>query len=711
MATSAPAAATSIVSTRRGFWAFQVFNLVVFIGMLAFGLDYRGIYGYVPSVLAMVLMPFIWSSASYVPRSGPRGVLPKLTAPLLWTYATVFVLGFAMVLAFGWSVGDALRCGSGLVVQTVVGQLAYRWLRSVLPHPPPEDDGVELGGGWRQSWREEWTPTQPTDVAALLVAAVVAAVAVTPIGTSPGVWVGGTSLESLAAMWTLSTVTVGAGSACLLILFPAYTSEEVRAVPPQVLAPLVLLSFGSLWVIYHADQTTIAWLLLLPPLVAGMLLRPWGAAAHTLALMIAAASLGTDRSFGRVLGSRLNIELSIDTLLVVCTLVALTLSMLQQQLRQQRAEWHEQAGLLETILQSMGDGVVLGSRGGEVRFRNEAARRLLGPDLDRPGEKSWSERFGAHWLDGTPAVDPVLLPSDGGTTNTVLLGGSARSDAGTRTVTVTTRRVVRRGETRLLVLLRDVEAQLEREDAMRGFAATAAHDLKRPLTATHGWLEMAREMLDAGDALGCVTALDKALCGSQRMRSTIDDWLDYSLIREGRAAPERVELAPLVEELVATLSLPGETRLDGVGPTIAHTVRHDVVADPALTRQLLTNLIGNALKYTAPGVHPSVRIHSRSDGGHVLVTVRDNGIGIPEGSEELIFEAFHRASHVRESYDGSGVGLAVCRTIVEKQGGRIWATRLAQGGSEFAFTLPAARGPEIGAEVTDHGYVPPQPVS
>ena len=118
---------------------------------------------------------------------------------------------------------------------------------------------------------------------------------------------------------------------------------------------------------------------------------------------------------------------------------------------------------------------------------------------------------------------------------------------------------------------------------------------------------------------------------------------------------------------------------------------HSVFADPGLLRQLLDNLVGNSIKYTAPDQRPWVQISSEQDEepGWIRVDVTDRGVGIPEGQEELIFEEFHRGPQEGRS-PGTGLGLALTRRIVGLHGGQMRARRNPDGGSTFTFTLPEA---------------------
>nr|WP_239320528.1 ATP-binding protein [Planomonospora parontospora] len=110
-----------------------------------------------------------------------------------------------------------------------------------------------------------------------------------------------------------------------------------------------------------------------------------------------------------------------------------------------------------------------------------------------------------------------------------------------------------------------------------------------------------------------------------------------------------------------------------------------------MIRQLLTNLIGNAIKYTPPGHAAHVDITgTRTGDGRVCVEIADRGIGIPPGEHQAIFAGFHRAA---TGYTGTGLGLAICQRIVERHGGTITATDNPGGGARFTFTLPTADGP------------------
>ena len=235
----------------------------------------------------------------------------------------------------------------------------------------------------------------------------------------------------------------------------------------------------------------------------------------------------------------------------------------------------------------------------------------------------------------------------------------------------------------------ELEAQRRsRLSELTGFAGVVAHDLRGPLGSLHGWLELAEDALGGGDVAGAAEFMSRAQVSSARMRQVIEDWLAYTVQRDGVLTITEVPLEPLLEELIA----PYEASDAGLAPEFELRARHSVEADRALTRQLLANLVGNAVKYGRDGEPPRVTVESMPDQeeGFVRIEVSDRGIGLPPGEEESVFDEFHRAAAHADSFAGTGLGLSLCRRIVDRHGGSIHARTNAHGGATFSFTLPAA---------------------
>ncbi len=237
-----------------------------------------------------------------------------------------------------------------------------------------------------------------------------------------------------------------------------------------------------------------------------------------------------------------------------------------------------------------------------------------------------------------------------------------------------------------MVVVRDITLERSYQDSLANFAGTVAHDLNNPLSVIDGWAEALQEDLAESDdpiASGAVSAVDHIRGGVEQMRSFISDLLAHAVARDQTLRCEAVPLRNVVKHIAVQRDRP-----DLPNGGIQFGDLPDVWADRLLVRQVLDNLISNALKYVDPGVVPEVRVEAAPiDGEWVQVAVRDNGIGIEPAQRERVFDTFHRAS--RDGYSGTGLGLAICKRIVERHGGTIRVEGNPGGGSVFVLTLPA----------------------
>ncbi|WCB92853.1 hypothetical protein DSM104299_01553 [Baekduia alba] len=218
---------------------------------------------------------------------------------------------------------------------------------------------------------------------------------------------------------------------------------------------------------------------------------------------------------------------------------------------------------------------------------------------------------------------------------------------------------------------------------LQDFAYTASHDLSEPLRMVASFLGLLERR--TGDALDDKAReyLHQASDGALRMRHLIDDLLLYSRVANEAPRREQVDLRALVDDVLGVL-----------GPAIeqerAQVVVQDLPvleAEPTQLAQLLQNLIGNAVKFHPPDRPPTVTVTARRTIGACVVTVADDGIGIPETDQERIFAMFTRL-HGRDEYAGTGIGLAICRRIAERHGGRIYVESGVGAGSAFHTLLP-----------------------
>jgi PAS domain S-box-containing protein len=216
------------------------------------------------------------------------------------------------------------------------------------------------------------------------------------------------------------------------------------------------------------------------------------------------------------------------------------------------------------------------------------------------------------------------------------------------------------------------------------FAYVASHDLQEPLRVISGYIQLIeRRYKDKLDA-DANEFIDYTTEATRRLQQLISDLLEYSRVgmRGKPLQPTRAQ-APL---LVAIGSL--EHAIAESGARVTHDPLPEVLADELQLAQVFQNLIGNAIKFRGEAP-PEVHIRAERDGPQWRLAVRDNGIGIESSYWNRIFLIFQRL-HPRQQYSGTGIGLAICKRIVERHGGRIWVESQSGAGSTFFFTLAAA---------------------
>jgi PAS domain S-box-containing protein len=226
-------------------------------------------------------------------------------------------------------------------------------------------------------------------------------------------------------------------------------------------------------------------------------------------------------------------------------------------------------------------------------------------------------------------------------------------------------------------------ANLERSNSeLDQFAYVASHDLKEPLILLSAYARMLEERhADKLDEEGR-TFLGHVRNEAGRMKSMIDDLLDYSRLETRAEDAVSVDLGEALETALRTLG----PRIEEAGATVEVRGPLPTVRGSATQfERLLRNLVSNAIKFRGEDA-PAVEISSEEIDGERAVSVRDNGIGIDPAKAERIFDVFQRL-HSQERYDGTGMGLAICKRVVERHGGRIWVEPGPEGGSVFRFTL------------------------
>ena len=227
----------------------------------------------------------------------------------------------------------------------------------------------------------------------------------------------------------------------------------------------------------------------------------------------------------------------------------------------------------------------------------------------------------------------------------------------------------------LVNVLTDVTAQRRMEAELRSFADVVAHDLNEPIAGISILVRLLERR--AGEPPS-PDVLRQLRASTDRARDLIDGVLVYA--RAGELNLERVALGPLLAEVADDM----RQSLESAGAALEVGELPEVEVDPRQLRRVLQNLLGNAVKYRSEAP-PRVEFSAFRDSQEWVLTMRDNGRGVDPDSASRIFDMFARDS---AETDGVGIGLAVCRRIVEAHGGRIWAEAPEGGGSAFRFTLP-----------------------
>ncbi len=242
-----------------------------------------------------------------------------------------------------------------------------------------------------------------------------------------------------------------------------------------------------------------------------------------------------------------------------------------------------------------------------------------------------------------------------------------------------------------------IEAELERSNQdLQQFASIASHDLQEPLRMMSTYAELLGEHCSK---LGDTTKTDQyvhyVMDGAARMKAMIKDLLEFSRLGNDGTEIEATDCNPLLEAALLNLA----AAVAESAAKISHSQLPTVMANPPQLQQVFQNLIGNAIKFHGTEA-PGVEISAEQKGEEWIFSVADNGIGIAPEHVDTVFAVFQRL-HTRTEYPGNGIGLAICKKVIERLGGRIWIESLPPGGATFRFTLRGVKPAKIPTPRTD----------
>jgi len=369
--------------------------------------------------------------------------------------------------------------------------------------------------------------------------------------------------------------------------------------------------------------------------------------------------------------------------------------------RRLRAALRDADARFTGIISISTDAIVSADEDQRIMFFNQGAEQVFGysaeeaigqpleiliPHRHRPGHAAQVETFG----EGT--VEARRMGERGQISGLRSNGDVFPADAsisryfigGRRIYTAVLRDSTERQRTEE-ALARQAEDLARSNADLEQFAYVASHDLQEPLRMVASYTQLlARRYRDKLDE-DAHEFIGYAVDGVTRMQALINDLLAYSRVGTRGVDFSRVDLDAVLDRVLTTLG----PAMEEQGATVIRDPLPAVRADSGQMGQLFQNLIGNAIKFRRPDAPPVVRISAARQDAEWVFSVSDNGIGMDAGYADRIFVIFQRL-HNRTEYPGTGIGLAICKKIVERHGGRIWFTSLPGEGTTFFFALPEA---------------------
>jgi PAS domain S-box-containing protein len=349
------------------------------------------------------------------------------------------------------------------------------------------------------------------------------------------------------------------------------------------------------------------------------------------------------------------------------------------------------------LMNAAPDPVFLVDTNGVIVFANRQAEHVFGYDeselLGKPVEVLLPEAIRTahqdyrHAFFTSPKTRPMGLGLD--------LWGQVKSGSALP-VEISLSPVELNGRSYALAIVRDatesrrVQRQMQRQaealkrsnEELEQFAYVASHDLQEPLRMISSYIQILQKRYQAKLDSDANEFIQFAVDGARRMQNLINDLLMYSRVTSKARPLKATDMNLVVRQIQSNLAV----AIEESGAQIEAEEMPAIVTDEVQMIQLLQNLVANALKFRSES-RPLIKISAERQFDGVVFSVKDNGIGIDPRYFDRIFIVFQRL-HTREKYPGTGIGLAICKKIVDRQGGKIWVESQPGNGAEFKFLIP-----------------------
>jgi PAS domain S-box-containing protein len=363
----------------------------------------------------------------------------------------------------------------------------------------------------------------------------------------------------------------------------------------------------------------------------------------------------------------------------------------------------ERQNRLIAIVERAGSAVIISDPNGRIEWVNQGFVRLTGYPIDAVVGRQPDDVLCGEKTD--PAARAALCAAiDAGTGCQVeLLNDTREGSAYWAQVDFQPIRSASGALTSFMAICTDVTERRQARETLQAakeaaeranrakseFLATMSHEIRTPMNGVLGFANLLRDTPLNDEQRDFVRTIEKS---GQNLLSILNDILDFSKIEAGAMTLEDVpfDLADAIEEVVALMAGKAEEKHLELGLSIAPDVPERIVADPGRLKQVLVNLIGNAIKFTSLGwVHIDVTANNEDGNQALQVKVRDTGIGIPQSAQAALFQKFTQAdASTTRRYGGTGLGLAICRQLIDLMGGEIGIHSAPGAGSTFWFTIP-----------------------